>query len=404
MNIVIIIPTRFGSSRLPGKPLLDILGKPMIQHVYERAQAVQQVQRILIATDDERIAKVVRSFNGDVVLTSSHHNSGTDRLVEVMANVNADLYVNLQGDEPLIRAADIDNLITGMCADDSVAVGTLYHALPNSEAHNPNIVKLILAANGDALYFSRAPIPFARDHDTPAVYFKHVGIYAYRRYVLEQYGRLTPPLLEQIEKLEQLRLLYAGFKIRAFPIEPMAPGVDTLEDLERVRAIMAGTSTAIKFDFSAVRLVITDVDGVLTDGGIFYDASGECLKKFHSRDGLGMDILTQHGIKIAMVSGRDSLALRKRASDLNLSLSHFGITDKAHICREIMQTAGVTPQQTVYIGDDIIDLPAFNVCGFAFAVADAPHYIRQAANYVLNTRGGEGAFREVVDILIAARR
>ncbi|CAK0765144.1 3-deoxy-manno-octulosonate cytidylyltransferase (CMP-KDO synthetase) [Gammaproteobacteria bacterium] len=403
MSVIIVIPARFGSSRLPGKPLLDILGKPMIQHVVERASAVRSVCKVVVATDDERVAEKVRSFGGEVMMTNPDHASGTDRLVEVMAAIPGDLYVNLQGDEPMARSGDIDKLINGMMADESVQVGTLYHACAIEEARNPNVVKVVLAANGDALYFSRALIPFPRDNDTPGIYFKHVGVYAYRHHVLEQYGRLNPPLLEKMEKLEQLRLLHAGLKIRGFAVEPTGPGVDTPECLERVRALMAGNPDPHQFSFRDVKLVITDVDGVLTDGGIFYDATGECLKRFHARDGLGMEILREQGIQVAMVSGRDSLALRKRAADLEIALFRFDVKDKAAVCREVMKEAGVTPQQTVCIGDDIIDLPAFAVCGFSFAVADAPIYVRQAANRTLTLRGGEGAVREVADILLAAR-
>ncbi|RQW87478.1 MAG: 3-deoxy-manno-octulosonate cytidylyltransferase, partial [Geobacter sp.] len=214
MNVVIVIPARFGSSRLPGKPLADILGKPMIQHVYERACAVRTAQRVVVATDDERVAETVRSFGGAALMTDPDHSSGTDRLVEVMEKVPADLYINIQGDEPLVRPEDIEKLIAGMLVDDSVAVGTLCHTLPAGEAHNPNAVKVVLDDNGDALYFSRAPIPFPRDDDYTGVYLKHVGVYGYRNSVLEQYANLKQPMLEKAEKLEQLRLLYAGFRIR----------------------------------------------------------------------------------------------------------------------------------------------------------------------------------------------
>lgn len=238
MQVVIVIPARFESSRLPGKPLLDIVGKPMIQHVVERAWAVRLAQQVVVATDDERIAERVHAFGGKVMMTDPSHASGTDRLVEVISKITGDLYINLQGDEPLVRPEDIDMLISGMQCDESVAIGTLYHSLPATEAHNPNIVKLVLAANGDALYFSRALIPFPRDHDSEVTFLKHVGVYAYRRHVLEKYGKLTQPMLEKTEKLEQLRLLHAGFKIRAFEVAPTGPGVDTPECLEYVRALM----------------------------------------------------------------------------------------------------------------------------------------------------------------------
>lgn len=235
---VIVIPARYHATRLPGKPLADIHGKPMVQHVYERALQVPQAQAVLVATDDVRIRDTVRGFGGRCVMTSPDHPSGTDRLVEVMAQEEADIYINLQCDEPLVRPADITRLAVGMGADCSVQVGTLCHSLPAGEATNPNAVKVVLAANGDALYFSRAPIPYPRNLDT-ARYLKHLGVYAYRREVLQAYSQLPLPMLEQTEKLEQLRLLAAGFRIRVFEVAPAGPGVDTPQCLDRVRALMA---------------------------------------------------------------------------------------------------------------------------------------------------------------------
>lgn len=237
-SVVIVIPARYGSTRLPGKPLVDILGKPMVQHVYERALQVSNVQSVLVATDDERIARAVAAFNGRWVMTSPVHPSGTDRLAEVMGEVPADIYVNLQGDEPLVRPLDVQKLVDGMLADRSVPVGTLCHSLGAQEALNPNTVKVVLADNGDALYFSRSPIPYARDKQA-AIYLKHVGVYAYRRDVLERYPGLSQPMVERTEKLEQLRLLSAGYRIHAFEVEPTGPGVDTPECLATVRALMA---------------------------------------------------------------------------------------------------------------------------------------------------------------------
>jgi 3-deoxy-D-manno-octulosonate 8-phosphate phosphatase (KDO 8-P phosphatase) len=402
MQTVIVIPARYGSSRLPGKPLVDILGKPLIQHVVERANQVRLAQRVIVATDDHRVVEVVRSIGGEAVMTAACHASGTDRLVEVMSMIPADLYVNLQGDEPLVRPEDIDLLIAGMADDETVSVGTLCHGIPSEEARNPHTVKVVLAGNGDALYFSRAPIPFPRDQQDAAEYLKHVGVYAYRREVLEQYGGLAQPMLEQAEKLEQLRLLYAGVRIRAFKVAPTGPGVDTPDCLARVRALIAGEQDFSQPRLAKIRLVITDVDGVLTDGGIYYDANGECQKRFHVRDGLGMRMLEECGIRVAVVSGRDSGTLRKRFKDLGIALFRFGVKDKAVAYREIMAEAGVMPEEAACIGDDSIDLPGFAVCGVSFAVADAPDYIKRAATHQLHHRGGEGAFREVADLILAA--
>lgn len=401
MRTVIVIPARYGSSRLPGKPLADILGKPMIQHVHDRALQVPGVDQVVIATDDRRVADAVAGFGGVAVMTSPDHASGTDRLVEVMGQVPADLYVNLQGDEPLVRPVDIALLINRMQQNPAIRVGTLCHPIEATEARNSNCVKVILAANGEALYFSRSPIPYPRQ-EAEASYLKHVGVYAYRREVLCSYSQLPQPMLEKAEMLEQLRLMHSGIRLHAFEIEPTGPGVDTPECLERVRSLMAGNPAAVKLGLGDVRLVITDVDGVLTDGGLFYDASGESLKRFHARDGLGMRMLEECGVRVAVVSGRDSATLRKRVADLGVTLCRFGVKDKAGACQEIMTAVGTSAQQTACIGDDSIDLPAFAVCGFSFAVADAPIYVKQAASETLSLRGGEGAFREVADRILTA--
>jgi 3-deoxy-D-manno-octulosonate 8-phosphate phosphatase (KDO 8-P phosphatase) len=401
--LAIVIPARYGSTRLPGKPLADILGKPMVQHVYERALLAPHVHAVLVATDDERVAVAVRAFGGRCVMTSPDHSSGTDRLVEVMAQVDADLYINLQGDEPLVRPEDIATLAAGMLADPSVQVGTLCHAIPAEEATNSNTVKVVLATNGDALYFSRAPIPYSRDGGDVARYLKHVGVYAYRREVLAAYASLPQAMLEHAEKLEQLRLLAAGFRIRAFAVEPTGPGVDTPECLALVRALMAGSMPAPQPTLAGVKLVITDVDGVLTDGGIFYDESGECLKRFHVRDGLGIRLLEENGVRVAVLSGRDSATLRKRVVDLGVTLHQFGVKDKSAACRALMLQAGAAASETACIGDDSIDLPAFAACGLSYAVADAPTYVQARATGVLKLSGGKGAFRELADAVLVAK-
>lgn len=401
-KIAIIIPARYNSTRLPGKPLADIVGKPMVQHVYERALEVSNADLVVVATDDERVVEVVRGFDGQCLMTSPDHPSGTDRLAEVMEYIDADIYINLQGDEPLVRPKDIETLARGMIADETVSVGTLCHSIDAHEATNPNTVKTVLAANGNALYFSRSPIPFPRDSSV-ATYLKHVGVYAYRREVLANYSTLAQPMIENAEKLEQLRLLASGFCIRAYQVEPTGPGVDTPACLEQVRAIMSGRSLEPKPTLADVRLVITDVDGVLTDGGIYYDGTGECLKRFHVRDGMGMRLLEENGVRVAVLSGRDSTTLRKRVADLGISLCQFGVKNKLAACEELMAEAGVTKEQTACIGDDCIDLPAFEACGISFAVADAPSYVKSSASHSLVTAGGFGAFREVADAILFAQ-
>ncbi|WJD64062.1 3-deoxy-manno-octulosonate cytidylyltransferase [Pseudomonas kurunegalensis] len=401
-RVAIIIPARYGSTRLPGKPLADIAGKPMVQHVYERALQVANVHEVIVATDDDRVVSAVHAFGGRCVMTSHEHLSGTDRLTEVMKHVEADIYINLQGDEPLVRPTDIEKLAAGMLEDDSVSVGTLCHSIDLSEAKDPNTVKVVLSENGNALYFSRSLIPYPRDSEKVS-YLKHVGVYAYRRKVLTDYSTLTQPIIEHAEKLEQLRLLTAGYCIRAYTVEPTGPGVDTQECLDKVRAIISGQPCISRPSLADIRLVITDVDGVLTDGGIYYDGNGECLKRFHVRDGMGMRLLEENGVRVAVLSGRDSPALRKRVADLGITLCQLGVKDKKTACNQIMAEAGVTMQQTACIGDDCIDLPAFSACGLSFAVADAPSYVKAAATNTLVSTGGTGAFRELADAILLAQ-
>jgi len=402
MQVVIVIPARYASKRLPGKPLLDILGKPMILHVADRGRAVRSAQRVIVATDDERIAHVVRGAGIEAMMTSPEHATGTDRLVEVAARVPGDLYINLQGDEPLVRPEDVETLITGMLADESVAVGTLYHRISALEAKDPNVVKVVLAESGNALYFSRAPIPHPRDDGEQAAYLKHVGVYAFRRYVLERYAQYDQPMLEKAEKLEQLRLLYAGFRIRAFEVLPTGPGVDQPQCLERVRAMMSGLPDPGQVSLSSIRLVISDIDGVMTDGGLNYDEHGRCWERFHARDKVGIQMLNKCGIRVAAVSGRNSEVLKKLLDEWGINVYRLGVHDKVAASREIMREASIAANETAYIGDDSIDLPVFSECAVSFAVADAPEYVRQAATYTLTRRGGEGVFREASDRILSA--
>lgn len=401
-RLAIVIPARYGSSRLPGKPLADICGKPMIEHVYRKALQVPEAECVVVATDDERVRAAVTAFGGKCIMTKAEHPSGTDRLVEVMAHIPADIYLNVQGDEPLVRSADLSLLAQAMLADDSPAVGTLCHDIDANEAQNPNIVKVVLDHNNFALYFSRSPIPFPREAAF-AHYLKHVGVYAYTQETLANYSALQSSELEAAEVLEQLRLMSAGIRLKVLKVEPTGPGVDTPEGLEQVRAIMSGKTLNATTPLSQIKLVITDVDGVLTDGGLIYDANGEALKHFHVRDGLGMKLLQACGVQVAILSGRDSAVLRKRINDLGITLFKLGAKDKALECRQLQKQAGVIAAQTACIGDDSIDLRAFSACGLSYAVADAPEYVKRNASGILKLPGGHGAFRELADEILQAQ-
>jgi 3-deoxy-manno-octulosonate cytidylyltransferase (CMP-KDO synthetase) len=246
MSVTVIIPARYASTRFPGKPLADLCGKPMIQWVYERSAQCELVDRVIVATDDDRIVAAVRAFGGEVAMTRDDHPSGTDRLAEVARRLEADLIVNVQGDEPLIEPAMIEAAVQPLLDDSSIAMGTLKTALKSiEEFRNPNVVKVVTARNGDALYFSRAPIPHPRDFSDQLeqrwpelATAKHVGLYVYRRDFLLRYPTLEPTPLEEQEKLEQLRALENGYRIRVAEIDRPVQGVDTPEDLERVRVMM----------------------------------------------------------------------------------------------------------------------------------------------------------------------
>lgn len=236
--VVAIIPARYQSTRLPGKPLLLIAGRPLVEHVYRRAASVPGIARVIVATDDERIRDAVHAFGGDCVLTSPAHRSGTDRLAEVAASLTCDLVVNVQGDEPLIEPAMIT---AGLSAfdDPDVRIATLRRRLKSpEELTNPNVVKVVVDLQGDALYFSRAPIPWARDaaaHFAPGSTFKHIGLYLYRRDFLLAFASWPPTPLEQAESLEQLRPIERGYRIRTVETPHDSVGVDTPEDLALVR-------------------------------------------------------------------------------------------------------------------------------------------------------------------------
>lgn len=242
LDIVAVIPARFASTRFPGKPLAEIDGKPMIEHVYRRAQASPIVSRVIVATDDLRIAAAVSSFGGNVQLTRPDHATGTDRLAEVAASIDCDVVVNVQGDEPLLDARAIAEVVSPL-SDASVVMSTLYRRIEHVwELSDPNIVKVVVDRAGFALYFSRAPIPHARDPrgGWPPLY-RHIGIYAYRRSALLVLASLEPTPLERTEVLEQLRALEHGIRIKAIETTYDSIGVDTPADLEQVRRLLTAS-------------------------------------------------------------------------------------------------------------------------------------------------------------------
>lgn len=251
MSFTVIIPARFASSRLPGKPLAEIAGKPMIQHVFEKAQQ-SGANRVIIATDNEKVAAVAQGFGAEVCMTSEHHNSGTERLAEVVEKLaipDDEIIVNIQGDEPLIPPVIVHQVAENL-AKFKVNMATLAVKIHDAEElFNPNVVKVLTDKDGYVLYFSRSVIPYDRDQfmglqditkaTLAEVYLRHIGLYAYRAGFIKKYVQWVPTQLENLEKLEQLRVLWNGERIHVeLAKEVPAVGVDTAEDLEKVRSIL----------------------------------------------------------------------------------------------------------------------------------------------------------------------
>jgi 3-deoxy-manno-octulosonate cytidylyltransferase (CMP-KDO synthetase) len=236
-KVIAVIPARFGSTRFPGKPLSKILDKPMIQHVYERAKQSKELDEIIVATDHQEIFNVVSSFGGKVLMTKTSHESGSDRMAEVAEKVDGDIFLNIQGDEPLIEPKLID-LIVQESKKHLNSVITAKKRIDNGkDIDNPNIVKVVTDKNNNALYFSRSPIPYNRS-GREFIYYKHIGIYCYPKEILKKYVQLPKSSYEMCELLEQLRLLENGFNIKVIDTNYDSIGVDTIEDIKKVEKIL----------------------------------------------------------------------------------------------------------------------------------------------------------------------
>lgn len=252
-KISAVIPARYGSTRFEGKPLADILGKPMIQYVYEGVRQSKLIGEVIVATDDRRIVDAVESFSGKAVMTSPTHFTGTDRVAEVARKLRSEIIVNVQGDEPLIRGEIIDKAIRPLLADDCLQLSTLMTRIEEvRDWLNPHIVKVVADQEDFALYFSRSPIPFPRElqigrlesnpfgtnRPLPKRVFKHIGVYVFRRKFLLQFSKMKPTPLEKLEKLEQLRALENGHRIKVTPVDYEPICVDTPEDIQKVEAFL----------------------------------------------------------------------------------------------------------------------------------------------------------------------
>jgi 3-deoxy-manno-octulosonate cytidylyltransferase (CMP-KDO synthetase) len=253
-QVAAVIPARYGSSRFEGKPLADILGKPMIQRVYEGVCHSKLIGEVIVATDDDRILDAVRAFGGRAVMTSASHATGTDRVAEVARKLKAEIVVNVQGDEPLINGGVLDKAIRPLLTDQSIPMSSLMTAMEKVEDWlNPNLAKVVVDRKNFALYFSRSPIPFPRDFQTGHLYsaplegrkilpkgvFKHIGVYVYRREFLMKFSRMKPTPLEKLEKLEQLRALENGYRIKLAYVDYEPISVDIPGDLQKVIASLS---------------------------------------------------------------------------------------------------------------------------------------------------------------------
>jgi 3-deoxy-manno-octulosonate cytidylyltransferase (CMP-KDO synthetase) len=240
-KVIVVIPARFGSTRLPGKPLISLAGKPMIQRVYERAKLAKRADRVIVATDDERIVKAVEGFGGEARMTRTEHRTGTERVAEVAAHEEGDVFVNVQGDEPLLEPNAIDVAVNSLLEEPQASISTVATPIKTTgDIMDPNVVKVVLDFDENAIYFSRAPIPWVRDMASKIVvrHLKHLGLYAFQRDALLEYPTLPQGELERIEQLEQLRWMENGWKIRVAEVEHDAVSVDVPEDVARVEKLL----------------------------------------------------------------------------------------------------------------------------------------------------------------------
>jgi 3-deoxy-manno-octulosonate cytidylyltransferase (CMP-KDO synthetase) len=242
-KVVVVIPARYGSTRLPGKPLVSLNGQPMVQRVYARAKLARRVDRVIVATDDDRILQAVTSFGGEARMTRTDHRTGTERVAEVAAHVEGEIFVNVQGDEPLLDPAAVDTAVTALLEEPEAAVATVATPIKvPGDIMDPNVVKVVLDFDDNALYFSRAPVPWVRDTGgkIQVRHLKHLGLYVFQREALLEYPTLPQGELERIEQLEQLRWMENGTKIRVAEVAHDAVSVDVPADIARVEKLLQG--------------------------------------------------------------------------------------------------------------------------------------------------------------------
>jgi YrbI family 3-deoxy-D-manno-octulosonate 8-phosphate phosphatase len=320
--------------------------------------------------------------------------SGSDRVWAVAADRDADIVVNVQGDEPLLPGSLVDALVGRLNTDPTYDIATPVVAVTRRSAASPDVVTVARDDMGAALYFSRSTIP----HGAESVW-RHIGVYAYRKPALERYVGSAPTGLELTEKLEQLRALSLGMRIAAVEVDAVMHAVDRPEDVPIVERLLSGAAAP----GAAVRLVVLDVDGVLTDGRIQYVGDDAQLVAFDVKDGYGIVSLLAAGIDVALLSARDSPALRHRARELGIEHVRAGVGDKAVELESLCRDLGVDLREVCVAGDDDPDVALMAKAGTSAAPADASPAARAQASIVLHERGGRGAVRELADLLLARR-
>ena len=379
-NCLIIIPARLSSTRLPNKPILKIAGQSLINRMINIALEVKEYASLIVATDSNEIRNEVIKFGIKVVMTSPNHKNGTERLLEVISTENAPYVVNLQCDEPLLDPEDLKKLIFEIKKSNSDVVSLCFKE-PRNQINDPSSVKVVFDKNNYALYFSRNQIPYNSDF-----LHIHAGIYGFTRLALQKIKSLETSSLEKLENLEQLRWIENGLKIKMLITSNKLIGVDTNQDLKEAEQ---------KINYKKIKGIITDVDGVLTNGQLYYGKAGEELKVFNVKDGLALKRFMSNDIKIAICSARSSLALESRIKDLGIEFFEIGSKNKVLSCNKLLKKMNLSNEDVCYIGDDHNDIAPMKMMGYGFAVSDANEELKNVADEVFKTEGGKGVFSEL---------
>ena len=380
----IVIPARMGSSRLPKKPLKKIAGKPLLRWVIELAKKVDFYSSLIVLTEDKIIKDFVDSLGVNCFLTDKFHKNGTERILEIIDRIDSDFIINLQGDEPLVKAADLNNLYEIITSSD-VDIASICHEVDNLEAEEPSNVKVVFDIHQNALYFSRSKIPYGSK-----TFYCHKGIYAFKRSSLLKIKSLESSVLSNLEDLEQLQWLENDMSLKMYITANKSIGVDTQDDL--IKAENALLSNNIKG-------LICDIDGTLTNGLLWYGNNGEELKSFNVKDGLAIRKLLNKGFKIGFLSGRDSAPLRIRAKELGVEYVKLNQTDKKKGCLDLISEMKLEVNNVAYIGDDESDIPCCSLIPFSFSVKDCHQDLKKISRFHLKAKGGEGVINEFIEKL-----